>query len=148
MSGTRNRCARPSRLSLPAGGLAAAAGAGLTGGTATAARGRQRHSNADVRNSRQAEPFWGQHQGGIVTPPQSHTYFAAFDLVTTKRDDVVNCCRWTSAAARMAAGQTAEPLDERKRAVALLTAPTSSASTGRRSPSAIPARLSACRRRG
>jgi deferrochelatase/peroxidase EfeB len=59
------------------------------------------------------EPFWGEHQGGIVTHAQSHTYFAAFDLTTTKRDDVVSLLRaWTSAAARLTVGQTAQPLEE------------------------------------
>jgi deferrochelatase/peroxidase EfeB len=53
----------------------------------------------------QVEPFWGAHQSGIVTPAQSHTYFAAFDLIATKREDVVGILRrWTAAAARMTAG--------------------------------------------
>jgi deferrochelatase/peroxidase EfeB len=53
------------------------------------------------------EPFFGRHQGGIATPTQAHSTFAAFDLTTTKRDDVVALLRaWTDAAARMTAGQT------------------------------------------
>jgi deferrochelatase/peroxidase EfeB len=53
------------------------------------------------------EPFRGRHQGGILTPAQSHTYFAAFDLAATKRKDVIGTLRdWTSAAARLSAGQT------------------------------------------
>lgn len=60
----------------------------------------------------QAEPFRGEHQGGIVTKPQHFTYFAAFDLVTTKRDDVIKLLKaWTAAAARMAEGKTAQPLE-------------------------------------
>jgi deferrochelatase/peroxidase EfeB len=59
-----------------------------------------------------AEPFWGEHQGGIVTAPPHHLYFAAFDLVTTNRGDVVKLLQtWTAAAARMAAGETAQPLE-------------------------------------
>jgi deferrochelatase/peroxidase EfeB len=55
------------------------------------------------------EAFWGEHQGGILTPAQRHTYIAALDLVTTEREDLVEMLRgWTSAAARMADGQTAE----------------------------------------
>ena len=51
------------------------------------------------------EPFHGVHQAGIVTPQQGHTYFAALDLQTTKRDDVVRLLRaWTDAAARMTSG--------------------------------------------
>lgn len=56
-------------------------------------------------------PFWGEHQGGILTPQQPHTYFAAFDLTTANRSDVVQLLRdWTTAAARLTAGQTAAPL--------------------------------------
>jgi len=57
------------------------------------------------------EPFWGDHQGGIVTPQQRHTYFAALDLTAKRADDVVTLLRsWTVAAARMATGDTAQPL--------------------------------------
>ena len=52
-----------------------------------------------------AEPFWGAHQGGIASPIQRHTYFIAFDLLTSKRDDVVKLLSaWTDASAKMAAG--------------------------------------------
>ncbi|HYR25212.1 MAG TPA: Dyp-type peroxidase [Aquabacterium sp.] len=48
------------------------------------------------------EPFWGAHQAGISTPIQRHTYFIAFDLVTTQRDDVIKLLRaWTEASAKM-----------------------------------------------
>ena len=54
------------------------------------------------------EPFWGEHQGGITTPAQGHSYFAAFDLLAARRDDLIRLWRvWTEGAARMAAGQTA-----------------------------------------
>ncbi|MDR3534834.1 MAG: iron uptake transporter deferrochelatase/peroxidase subunit, partial [Rhodopila sp.] len=57
------------------------------------------------------EDFWGAHQAGIVTRQQSHCFFASFDLTTDKRDDVINLLRtWTTAAARLTSGQTAEPL--------------------------------------
>jgi deferrochelatase/peroxidase EfeB len=60
----------------------------------------------------QIEPFWGPHQGGITTPMQSHSYAAAFDLVSTKREDVIRLLRaWTSAAARMGTGQPAQLLE-------------------------------------
>jgi deferrochelatase/peroxidase EfeB len=59
------------------------------------------------------QPFWGPHQAGIVTPQQPYTYFMALDLVTEKRDVVVALLRqWTEAAARMTAGQTAQPLGD------------------------------------
>ena len=51
------------------------------------------------------------HQGGIATPQQTHCYFAAFDLTTGQRADVVTLLRnWTNAAARMSRGDTAAPL--------------------------------------
>jgi len=51
------------------------------------------------------EPFWGLHQSGIITPAQKHSYFASFDLVTDKRDDVIKLLqKWTEASARMAKG--------------------------------------------
>jgi deferrochelatase/peroxidase EfeB len=57
------------------------------------------------------EPFYAPHQGGILTPLQNHTVFAAFDVVTEKRDALVDMLkRWTIAAARMSTGQTAAPL--------------------------------------
>jgi deferrochelatase/peroxidase EfeB len=57
------------------------------------------------------EPFRGEHQGGILTPVQAHTCFAAFDLTTDKVADVAALLRaWTDAAERMTAGQTAAPL--------------------------------------
>ena len=54
-----------------------------------------------------ALPFWGAHQGGIVTPPQSFTCFAAFDLLASTRDGVAMLLRsWTDAAARLTADRT------------------------------------------
>jgi deferrochelatase/peroxidase EfeB len=64
-------------------------------------------------NTQFIEPFWGTHQGGIVTPVQTYTYFAAFDLVATKQNQVASLLQtWTSAAARMASSETAQPLDD------------------------------------
>jgi deferrochelatase/peroxidase EfeB len=57
------------------------------------------------------EPFFGEHQGGIVTPQQSHIYVAVLDLTTDKRDDVIALLKsWTDAAARMSKGETARPI--------------------------------------
>jgi deferrochelatase/peroxidase EfeB len=68
-------------------------------------------STHDDRN--RIEPFWGTHQGGITTPLQSHTYAAALDLVTTKRDDLIRLLRaWTTAAARMCSGQPVQATDQ------------------------------------
>jgi deferrochelatase/peroxidase EfeB len=57
------------------------------------------------------ESFWGVHQSGILTPLQSHSYFASFDVTADKASAIADLLRiWTSAAARMARGETAEPL--------------------------------------
>jgi deferrochelatase/peroxidase EfeB len=59
------------------------------------------------------EPFWGAHQGGIATPLQAHSTFAAFDLATSKREDVADLLRaWTDAAAKMTSGQPAAKIAE------------------------------------
>jgi len=53
-----------------------------------------------------AEPFYGTHQAGIITPAQKHIHFAAFDLTTLKREEVAALLRdWTDGASRMVAGQ-------------------------------------------
>jgi deferrochelatase/peroxidase EfeB len=95
----------PSRRGLfaTAGGILAAVG---TGFGARAAPGE-----AVVKPQNDHEPFWGTHQAGILTPAQSHTYFAAFDLTTTKRDDVASLLRlWTDAAALLTRGQPIAPV--------------------------------------
>ena len=51
-------------------------------------------------------PFHGEHQAGIVTPAQDRLHFAAFDLATTSRDDLIALLRaWTAAAAQLTAGR-------------------------------------------
>jgi deferrochelatase/peroxidase EfeB len=85
-----------------AGGWAAAASGGFT---AVAA-----NQQAVLPRNDTLEPFFGPHQAGIATAAQSHTYFAAFDLTTSKRDDVVRLLRlWTNAAARLTRGEPIEP---------------------------------------
>ena len=101
MSERRRRSARATRR----GFLAATAGlARRRRGARRRRRARGAREASTTRrppSATQTEPFWGAHQGGIVTPPQSHTYFAAFDLTT----DEARRCR------RAAAG-----LDRRRRA--------------------------------
>ncbi len=56
-------------------------------------------------------PFRGVHQAGIVTPAQDRLHFAAFDLMTEDRDQVVNLLRaWSDAAERMTRGLGAGPV--------------------------------------
>lgn len=50
--------------------------------------------------------FDGQHQAGIVTPMQKHLFFAAFDVTTTNRGELVELLvDWTDAARRMTQGE-------------------------------------------
>jgi deferrochelatase/peroxidase EfeB len=95
-----------------AAGLAAVAGSALaTGAPASALAKATDPAPAEI--DPQIEPFWGKNQGGIVTPAQGHTYFAALDLTTAKRDEVVQLLRaWTNAAALMAGGKPIEPFEK------------------------------------
>jgi deferrochelatase/peroxidase EfeB len=50
--------------------------------------------------------FHGTHQAGIVTPAQEHLHFAALDVTTKDRAELVSLLRtWTDAARRMTAGR-------------------------------------------
>jgi deferrochelatase/peroxidase EfeB len=90
-----------------AGGLVAAAGSFAP---VQAAPARAAPGEAVAKTDAGTEAFRGPHQAGIVTPQQSHCYFAAFDLTTGKRDDVIGLLRaWTTAADRLTAGQSIEP---------------------------------------
>jgi deferrochelatase/peroxidase EfeB len=52
--------------------------------------------------------FRGAHQAGIVTPAQDRLHFAAFDVVTESREELVELLeRWTLAAEQMTAGEPA-----------------------------------------
>jgi deferrochelatase/peroxidase EfeB len=75
-------------------GVAGAFAAGrATGGEAAAASGDVVH------------PFRGTHQAGIVTPAQDRLHFAAFDVTTGSRAQLVALLKaWTTAAERMTRG--------------------------------------------
>jgi deferrochelatase/peroxidase EfeB len=91
-------------------GFMAAATAGLTAHGAPAIIGAT-DKNDEAQKKSAVEPFYDAHQGGILTPLQHNTYFAAFDLVTDDREDVLKMLQaWTNAAARMSIGQTTAPL--------------------------------------
>ncbi|AUT72496.1 iron uptake transporter deferrochelatase/peroxidase subunit [Paraburkholderia hospita] len=110
MTNDQSPPSRPGRRGfLKAGGAAVAAGAGLATSSVTHAALTRTHAD-DVQ--RQIEPFYGAHQGGVVTPQQSHSYLAAFDLKTDKREEVIALLReWTQAAARMTQGKPAGSLE-------------------------------------
>ncbi len=83
-------------------GGAGIAAAGLGTG-ALVVSGDRKSSNGALADER--VPFFGESQSGIVTPAQDRLHFAAFDLVTTKRSDVVELLRrWTEAAEQLTRG--------------------------------------------
>ena len=91
-----------SRRRLLAGGLAAGAGlaVGGLGGYGFAREGQPVDPQSGV------EPFYGVHQAGIATAAQERIQFAAFDVLTAKRDELQALLRsWTSAAVLMTGGQ-------------------------------------------
>jgi deferrochelatase/peroxidase EfeB len=56
-------------------------------------------------------PFYGIHQGGISTPPQRHSYFAALDVTTDERRQLVQVLQaWTEVAANLCSGRSAAPM--------------------------------------
>lgn len=56
-------------------------------------------------------PFRGTHQAGIDTPVQDRLHFAAFDVRTDSREELVELLKaWTDAAERMTAGRPAGPI--------------------------------------
>jgi deferrochelatase/peroxidase EfeB len=92
-----------SRRGLIGGGAAAA---GVVGAFAV---GRSSEGAAGAPSSRPATyAFRGEHQAGIVTPAQDRLHFAAFDVITEDRDELVELLKqWTEAADRMTAGEAA-----------------------------------------
>jgi deferrochelatase/peroxidase EfeB len=95
----------PTRLgSTRRGFLGAVAGSGAS---LAALRAGARAEDEPARSA--VEPFFGPHQAGIVTAPQAHAYFAAFDVTTDKRADVAKLMGdWTDAAAKLAVGAPVE----------------------------------------
>ncbi|GAA1829255.1 iron uptake transporter deferrochelatase/peroxidase subunit [Microlunatus capsulatus] len=82
-------------------------GAGLVGGRQLGGPGSAVAEPAPVAGG---YPFHGAHQAGIVTPAQDRLHFAAFDMVSAEREDLVSLLQdWTAAAARMTQGRDAGP---------------------------------------
>ena len=89
-------------------GLLGAAGAGLAGVAVGAAGGfalaREESPSPQVPGAR-TYPFYGEHQAGILTPVQDRLHFAALDVITDSREELVQLLKdWTIAAARMTQG--------------------------------------------
>ncbi|MFI8696438.1 Dyp-type peroxidase [Dietzia maris] len=111
-----------SRRSVLSGGVAAAVGAGVVGGTVVGgAAGYAGRGVVDddevigdwktVADSRvvgaATEPFHGPHQAGITTRPQSHAAFVAFEIVPgATRTEIQGVLRaWSQDAARLTRGR-------------------------------------------
>ena len=91
-------------------GLLGAAGAGLAGLAVGAAAGYAAGSEesaptAAATAGTRTYPFYGEHQAGILTPVQDRLHFAAFDVTTDSRAELVQLLKdWTAGAARMTLG--------------------------------------------
>lgn len=90
------------------GGFGAALGAGIFGAGGYAIGSKlatdTAHAAADVLNV--SYPFRGTHQSGILTPQQQQLHFAAFDVITEDKEDVIELLKnWTLAAERMQQGE-------------------------------------------
>ena len=100
-----------SRRGLIGGGAAAVgvAGAYVVGHEAAGTPGPAAAPAGDAVAS--SYPFRGAHQAGIVTPAQDRLHFAAFDVRTESRDELVALLQaWTEAAERMTRGEGAGPV--------------------------------------
>ena len=106
----RARPGAPSRRQLLAGAGAFGAGAvagGLAGYFARPAEASPAGAGEAAGENGLTVPFYGPHQAGIATPAQDRLAFGALGVVPgATRADVRDLLRdWTTAAARMAAGQ-------------------------------------------
>ena len=86
-------------------GLLGLAGAGIAALGAGAGRTTASTTEGTVSD---VYEFTGAHQAGITTPVQDRVHFAAFDIVTDSREELVELLReWTDAARRMTRGEPA-----------------------------------------
>jgi deferrochelatase/peroxidase EfeB len=90
-------------------GLLGAAGAGAlvtAGGAGYFARASTEEAAAAPAVVDDLVPFRGERQAGITTPVQDRLHFAAFDVTTDDRDELVSLLRdWTAAAEAMTGGR-------------------------------------------
>jgi deferrochelatase/peroxidase EfeB len=86
------------------GGLGLA-GIGAAAGAAAAAAADGSAPAPAVNPLGDPVPFYGRHQAGIATPAQDRLAFAAFDVTSTRRADLIELLHtWTAAAAAMSVG--------------------------------------------
>ncbi|MFB8350918.1 iron uptake transporter deferrochelatase/peroxidase subunit [Streptomyces niveus] len=95
----------PSRRSVIGwGGAGLALGAAAAGGAALALRGTDGTEPAGSAGA--AVPFHGAHQAGIATAVPDRLHFAAFDVTTRDRAELIRLLKdWTAAAALMTEGR-------------------------------------------
>ena len=99
---TAPRLSRRGLLGLAGAGVVGA-GIGGAGGAGVAMAVAQ--SVAPQSGAAKSYPFFGEHQGGILTPAQDRLHFAAFDVGDISRAELVELLTdWSYAASRMAAG--------------------------------------------
>lgn len=90
------------------GGAVAAAGVGAAGFAAGRAAAAAPDSGVARTDS---YAFRGEHQAGITTPAQDRLHFAAFDVTTESREELIALLQaWTEAADRMTRGESAGPI--------------------------------------
>ncbi|AQU71369.1 peroxidase [Streptomyces niveus] len=86
------------------GGAGLALGAAAAGGAAVALRGTDGTEPAGSAGA--AVPFHGAHQAGIATAVPDRLHFAAFDVTTRDRAELIRLLKdWTAAAALMTEGR-------------------------------------------
>lgn len=91
------------RRLLGVAGAGALAGAAAIGGVGLA---RAEQEPDGVPEAGLSYPFRGAHQAGIVTPAQDRLHFAAFDVTTESREELVALLKaWTEAAEEMTGGR-------------------------------------------
>src|SRR5215213_893263 len=106
----RRKPSSPRTGSVSRRGLLGAAGIGLAGVAAGAAGAHVLDSGhdrpaAEAALGSKTYPFHGAHQAGIITPAQDRLHFAAFDVTTDSRQQLIQLLKdWTLAAARMTQG--------------------------------------------
>ena len=100
----------PKRRRFLSGAALAAAAWPVAATAATVNAATTSASHATHASQAHVEPFFGSHQGGITTPMQRQSYFIAFDLTTSKREEVIALLKaWTQAAAEMTRGPELAP---------------------------------------
>jgi deferrochelatase/peroxidase EfeB len=121
MNNHRTGATRRSFLKGVAGAVAGAVAAGSVASRVSGAAPQDQYNLEATRDGLRTVPFYGQHQAGIATPPQTAASFLAFDVTAANRGELANLFRvLTARAAFLTAGGTppsvspnAAPSDDR-----------------------------------